>query len=50
MVNIIPAASASPAAAPIIPIFTSKIVPLNGLRKANAITAPGITADTVIPA
>jgi len=50
IVNITPAASASPAAAPIIPIFTSRIVPLNGFNNAKAITAPGITADTVSPA
>ena len=30
--------------------FISKIVPLNGLKRARAITAPGIIADTVIPA
>ena len=48
--KITPAARASPAAAPIIPMFTSRIVPLSGFNNAKAITAPGITAETVIPA
>ncbi len=48
--NITPAAMHSPAEAPIVARFTSKIVPLNGLRRASAITAPGIIAETVIPA
>lgn len=50
IVNITPAASAVPAAAPIIPMFTSSIVPFSGFSSAKAITAPGIAADTVIPA
>ncbi len=50
MVKITPAAIHSPADAPIVARFISRIVPLNGFRRVNANTAPGMIAETVIPA
>jgi hypothetical protein len=45
-----PAAMHSPADAPMVAILTSRIVGLNGFMNARAMTAPGMIAETVIPA
>ncbi|MBA7688189.1 hypothetical protein ES703_96668 [subsurface metagenome] len=49
IVNMAPAARASPTAPVVLAKFSSKIVPLNGRRTAIAITAAGKVAATVIP-
>ena len=50
MVNIAPAAKASPTEAVVLAIFSSRIFPLKTLNIAIAITAAGKVAATVIPA
>ena len=50
IVKMTPAAMHSPADAPIVARLTSRIVPLNGFKSARAITAPGMMAETVMPA
>jgi hypothetical protein len=50
MVKMTPAAMHSPADAPMVAILTSRIVGLNGFINASAMTAPGMMAETVIPA
>ena len=49
MVNMAPAARASPTAPVVLARFSSKIVPLNGRSTAMAMTAAGKVAATVIP-
>ena len=50
IVKMTPAAMHSPALALTVARLTSRIVGLNGLSRAKDMTAPGIIADTVMPA
>ena len=45
-----PAAMHSPAEAPMVAMLTSRMVGLKGFMRARAMTAPGMMAETVMPA